>query len=131
MYATDGKDFSVVFSSIYFRFTPYKQEFFFFLNHQILYSFYRIYFPRANTAEAQSLSTLSCCTEFRELAITTFSNLRRYIVCSAANRRFGFHVCTCDVRYSLVHTFVHYSIRYSPVIHRFTHLLPVLFGVSP
>lgn len=29
MYATDGKDFSVVFSSIYFRFTPYKQEFFF------------------------------------------------------------------------------------------------------
>jgi hypothetical protein len=119
-----------LFSCLYFSTLPHIGRKFFF-NNKILYRFYRKCFPTANVAEAQSLSTLSCCTEFRELASRPFWNLRRYIVCSLANRRVGFHVCTCDVRYSLFHTFVRYGMRYSPVIHRFTHLLPVLVGVSP
>jgi hypothetical protein len=100
-----------IFLVIYFRFTSYS----IFFNYKILYSFYRKYFPKANLAEAQILSTSSCHTEFRELANTPFWNLRRYVDRSPANRQIGFHVCTFDVRYSLVHTFVHYRKRYSPI----------------
>jgi hypothetical protein len=49
--------------------------YFSFSNHKLPYSFCRNYFPRANMAEAQSLSTPSYCTESRELAITPFGTL--------------------------------------------------------
>jgi hypothetical protein len=106
---------AALFSCLYISILPHIGRSFFLLDHKILYSFYRNYFPRANMAGAQSLSTLSRCTEFRELANRPFWYLMSYIVCSLANRRVGFLVCTCDVLYSLCHTFVPYIIRYSPI----------------